>query len=339
MPEINFPEKIIFGKDTVNDFHPEGCEHAIIICDSDIMVNRGFLDLIKNKSTKIISHVSTVVNNNVYGLYSQASEKFFEKEAELIISVGSAAAIDCGMLLSHEGKTKFTAIPCCGACAMTDFENSGYYDYRHSPDTVVLDSSIIRCMPSGTVAFDGMACFAYAVDTLNNTDNIITKDLAVAGAVGILKNIVPAYRGNIDALEKLLYAMYFAVVAHRNGADLESSVLSRASKFFADFGYPRSSVCALIIPTIMENEELQIKNSLYEIAMKTGTAHIDDYPDFAVSKLIDEVRKIQAVLGIPRAVSGFGLNENEYRNKKSSTNVPDDLLDLCYYGSFRFMKL
>lgn len=339
MPEINFPEKIIFGKDTVNDFHPEGCEHAILICDSEVMVNRGFLDLIKNKSTKIISHVSTVVNSNVYELYSQAAEIFFENEAQLIISAGSSAAIDCGMLLSHEGKTRFAAIPCCGASAMADFDGNSYYAYRHSPDTVILDSSIISCVPSGMVAFDGMACFAYAVDTLKNTDNIITKDLAVAGAVGILKNIIPAYRGNMTALERLMYAMYFTVVAHRNGADLENSLLSRTSKFFADFGYPRSSVCALIIPTVMENEELFLKNSLYEIAIQSGIAHIDDYPDFAVRKLIEEVRKIQASLSIPRAVSGFNLNENEYRNKKSSTNVSDDFLDLCYYGSFKFMKL
>ncbi|MBR6531877.1 MAG: iron-containing alcohol dehydrogenase [Clostridia bacterium] len=339
MPEIHLPGKIIFGKDKVNDFHPESCEHAILICDSEMLQNRGFLETIKSKSTKMISHVSVAVNYDVHKLYAEASEMFFENEADMIIAAGSSAAIDCGMLLSYESKAKFTAIPCCGSCAMTDFESGRYYTYRHSPDTIILDPSIIRCVPSGMIAYDGMACLSYAIDTLKNTDNIITRQFAVNGAVGILKNIIPAYRGNIAALEQLMYAMYFAVVAHRNGADPEASVMSRTSEFFAGFGYPRSSVCALIIPNIMEEEYTFLKNSLFEIAVKSDIAHADDYPDFAVSKLIDKVRKTQACLGIPRSISGFGLNENEYRNKKSSTNVSDDLLDLCYYGSFKFMKL
>lgn len=339
MPEIYLPGKIIFGRNKIDEFRPEGCEHAILICDSDVFQSRGFLEKIKNQSTKIISHVSTVVNSDIHRLYTQASDIFFEKEADLIIAAGSAAAIDCGMLLSHESRVKFTAIPCGGACAMTDFETSKYYSYCHSPDTIVLDPAVISCMPSGMVAYDGLACFSYAIDALKNTDNIITKSFAIDGAVGILKNIIPAYRGDITALERLLYSMYFSVVAHRNSADLENSYLSKASRFFADFGYPRSSVCALIIPNIMENEEFELRESLYEIALKSGIAREHDYPEYAVSKLIEEVRKMQASLSIPRAVSGFGLNENEFQNKKSSTSVSDDLLDLCYYGSFKFVKL
>ena len=339
MPEIYLPGKIVFGKDIINEFRPESCESAIIICDNDVFLNRGFLETVKNQSTKIISHVTTVVNSNVRELYAQASERFSEQDAELIIAAGGPSAIDCGMLLSHEGKTRFTAIPCCGASSMTDFEGGNYYAYRHSPDTVLLDSSVIRCMPSGMVAFDGLACLAYAVYALESKGNVIVRDFAVAGAVGIIRNIIPAYRGNIDALEGLMYAMYFSVAAHRNIADLECSLLSKTSRFFADFGYPRSSVCALIVPTVAENELPFLKSSLYEIALKSGVAHADDYPDFAVSRLIEHIRKIQAALGVPRAVSGFGLNENEYRNRKSSTTVSDDFLDLCYYGSFRFMKL
>lgn len=339
MPEIYLPEKIIFGKDKIKEFRPEGCEHAILICDSDIFQNRGFLETIKIKSTKIISHVSVVVNQNIFELYNAATEVFFSKEADLIVAAGSSAAIDCGMLLSHESKAKFAAIPCCGTCGMTDFESGEYYSYRHSPNTLLLDPSIISCVPSGMVAYDGLASFSYAIDTLENSDNIITKSFAVQGAVGILKNLIPAYRGDILALERLMYAMYFAVAAHRNGADLENSDLSKVSKFFADFGYPRSSVCALIVPNIMENKENELRESLFEIAKRTGLAHGDDDPAFAVTRLIDEVRKIQASVGIPRAVSGFGLSDSEYQTKKSNTSVPDDLLDLCYYGSFKFMKM
>lgn len=339
MPEINLPGKIIFERNALNKFRPDAYERAIIISDSDIVANRSITDLIKNKSTKIISHVSVVVNTNIHELYRLASEEFFRKEAELIVAIGSGAAIDCGMLLSHEGGTKFTAIPCSCACSMTDFENSEYYSYRHSPDEVILDPSLIECMPSAAVAYDAMASFAYAIDTLSSNDNIIAKSLAINGAVGVYKNIIPAYRGEISALERLLYSMYICVVAHRNGADLQNSYLSRVSKFFSDFGYSKSSVCALTVPNIIEYEESRLRDGLFEIAKATGLSKVNDDPSFASIKLIDETRKIQASMGIPRAVSGFNLSENAYHARKIHSNIPDDLLDLCYYGSFKFMKL
>ncbi len=339
MPEIYLPEKIIFGKNKVPDFRPEACEHAILICDSDIFTNRGFLENIKHKSNKIIAQLSVVVNQNVNELYNSASEKFFSHEADLIIAAGSASAIDCGMLLSHESGAKFTAIPCCGASNITDFENNCYYSYRHSPNTLILDPSLIECMPSAAVAYDGLASFAYAVDTLLNNDNIITASLAIHGAVGIFKNIIPACRGDISSLERLMYAMYLAVAAHRNTVCAENSALDIASKFFSQYGYSKAAVSALIIPNIMEHEKENLSDSLFEIAKATGFAQPDYEPVFANERLIDFVRKTQASLGIPRAVSGFGLDENQYRAAKSSCNLPEELLDLCYYGSFKFMKL
>ncbi len=339
MPEIYLPEKIIFGKNKLKDFRPEACDHAILICDSDIFVNRGFLDIIRTKSTKIISQLTVLVNQNINDLYRSATEAHLNNEADLIIAAGSAGAIDCGMLISHESGADFTAIPVCGASGITDFENSGYYSYRHSPNTLILDPAIIECMPSGVVAYDGLASFAYAVDTLMNDDNVITKSLAVHGAVGILNNIIPACRGDIVSLEKLMYAMYFSVAAHRNAENLQSSPLNKISEFFSQFGYSKSAVSALVIPNIMEHEKDILSGSLFEIARATGFAQPDYEPVFANERLTDYVRKIQASLSVPRSASGFGLDENQYRAKRLQADLSEDLLDTCYYGSFKFMKL
>ncbi len=339
MPEIHLPQKIIFERNTLEHFSAKRVDRTILICDSEIIKNRGTLEQLENRCRKYSSQVSTVFNTNVHELYNLASEEFFLDEAELIIAIGSAAAIDCGMLLTNESGADFTAIPCCCASAMTDFENGEYFSYRHSPTTLVLDPALIEHLPSVTVAYDALAAFAYAVDTLNSTDNIITKSLAIHGAVGIYNSIIPACRGEIASLEKLMYSMYFAVAAHRNAKGIEKSCLSRISRFFADYGYPKTSVCAVILPNIMEYEEASTRNGLFEIANAVGIAQVDDDPEFATVRLIDEVRRIQAKFGIPRAISGFNLNENAYQTKRIHSNIPDDLLDLCYYGSFKFMKL
>lgn len=339
MSEIYLPERIIFKRNIIKEFCPEKCEHAILISDSEILRNHKILDLIHRKSTMIISHVSVIVNPDVHGLYNQAAETFFSHEAEQIIAIGSGAAIDCGMLLSHESGVHFTAIPCSCASALTDFETADYYSYRHSPDTLVLDPSLTRILPSCTLAYDAMASFAFAAETIKSVDNAIVKSLAMHGAVGVYKNIIPAFRGEITALERLMYSMYFCVASHRNAKNVHNSYLNRVSRFFADFGYSKASVCALILPNIMEYEEAELRDGLFEIAVAVGLAQPDEDPSFISIRMIDEIRKIQACTGIPRAVSGFSLGEKAYQSRKIHSDIPDELLDLCYYGSFKFMKI
>lgn len=339
MPEIHLPQKIIFERNAIEHLSFKRVERTILICDSEIIKNRGMLEQLESKCRKFSTQVRTVFNTNVYELYNLASEEFFLDEAELIVSIGSAAAIDCGMLLTNESGADFTAIPCCCASTMTDFENGEYFSYRHSPTTLVLDPTLIEQVPSSTVAYDAFAAFAYAVDTLSSTDNTITRSLAIHGAVGIYKNVISAFRGEISSLEKLMYSMYFSVAAHRNAKGIEKSYLSRVSRFFADYGYTKNSICAVILPNIMEYEESATRRGLFEIATAVGLAHEDEDPSFATVKLIDEIRRIQAKLGIPRAISGFNLTENAYQIRRIHSNIPDDLLDLCYYGSFKFMKL
>lgn len=339
MPEIYLPQKIIFERNALARFSSGRAEKVLIVCDSSVMLDRMIPEFIKSKCLKTSSDVQTVFNPNIHELYNLASEAFFSNEADLIVALGNAGAIDCGMLLSHESGAEFTAIPCCCASSMTDFENNSYYSYRHSPSTLILDPKLIEFMPSVTVAYDALAAFAYSIDTLASTDNIITRSLAIHGAIGIFKSIISACRGDIASLEKLMYSMYFAVASHRNAKETEKSYLSRVSSFFADFGYSKSSVCALIIPNIMEYEENTIRNDLFEIAKAAGIARDEDEPSFAVVRLIDETRRIQAQLGIPRSVSGFNLSEQAYNTRRIQSELPDDLLDLCYYGSFKFMKL
>lgn len=339
MAEIYLPEKIIFERNALEHFSAVKAERIILICDNENVQNRGIFDLTKSRCSKTSSHVSAIFNTNVYELYNLACEEFFSHEADLIIAIGSGAVIDCGMLLTNESGAKFTAIPCCCASSLTDFENGRYYSYRHSPSTLILDPALIQNEASSTVAYDALAAFSFAIDTLSSTDNIITRSLAVHGAIGIFRNIIPAYRGDISSLEKLMYSMYFAVASHRNAKRIEDSLLNKVSSFFADFGYSKSSLCALILPNIMEYEEERIRDELFGIATAVGLAQPDDDPPFANIKLIDEIRRIQACVGVPRAVSGFNLTENAYQTRKIHSTVSDDLLDLCYYGSFKFMKL
>lgn len=339
MPEIYLPEKIIFKKNVLNEFSPDVCNHALLICDSESMQNSGAVEMLKNKSTMIISHVSVVVNKNINVLYNEASDIFIDNEAELVIATGSGAAIDCGMLLSYQSGAKFTAIPCGCASALTDFDGTDYYTYRHSPNTLILDPSLIEKVPSGEIAYGGLASLAYAIDALGYSDNVIVRSLALHGAVGILKNIIPAYRGDIKALDGLMYSMYFAVASHRNAKSVHKSLLNRTAGFFSALGFSKDSVCAVILPEILEAEKDKLNSGLAEISLSVNLARHTDTEQTAAALLTEKIRHIAASLGIPRAVSGFGLTPLEFQKAKLLSDLPEDILELCYYGSFKFMKL
>lgn len=339
MPEIYLPEKIIFKKNVLNEFRPDVCNHALLISDSESMQNSGAIENLNTKSKMIITHVSTVVNTNIHRLYNDAADAFISNEAELIIAAGSGAAIDCGMLLSYESGAKFTAIPCGCASALTDFENAEYYSYRHSPNTLILDPSLIEKVPSGEIAYGGLASLAYAIDVLGYSDNVIIRSLAMHGAIGILKNIIPAYRGDMTALEGLMYSMYFAVASHRNAKKVEKSLLSRTASFFSGLGFSKASVCAVILPEILEAENGAFNSHLAEIAVTMNIAHHTDTEHTAALMLAEKIRRIAASLTIPRAISGFGLSPLEFQKAKLQSDLPEDILETCYYGSFKFMKM
>ncbi len=339
MPQLLMPGRIIYGKGSLDKISPLRRDHTIIISDGGYLESRGFIHTAGDRIKRTSARVSTIINGNTDELYRTAAETYFADEADCITAIGSAAVIDCGMLLAHESGAEFIAVPVSSACAMTDFETGKYFSYRRSPDCVVLDPELMHCVSSASVAYDGFACFAYAADALCESGNSIIRSLAFDAAAGILRNIVPAFRGNMDALEKLMYAMYTAVAAHRNAKHADASLLTEASEFFSSFGYPKPSVCAVCIPSVIEFAADIMSDELQNLSSFLGISHPDDSRDTAAAKMLDEIRRIQASLSVPRSISGFGLNADDYNLQKKKSGVPSDLLDLCYYGSFKFVKL
>lgn len=339
MPQLLMPGKIIYGKNSLDKIRPERPDHTILISDGGFLESRGFIHSAENRLKRVSSRVSIIINSNVHELYRKASEIYFSDEADCVVAIGSGAVIDCGMLLAKESNAEFIAVPVSSACAMTDFETGRYFDYRRSPDCIILDTALMNCVSSGTIAYDGLACFAFAMDAICETNNAIIKSLALDSAAGILSNIIPAFRGNMDALERLMYSMYMAVAAHRNTSGAEKSLHTGISEFFGSFGYPKTSVCAVCIPALIEYSSEMLTDVLCRLSHTLNIGNGAESKSFSAAKMLDEIRRIQASLSVPRSISGFNLSSDDYNSAKNNSAVPVDLLDLCYYGSFKFVKL
>lgn len=339
MPEIYMPSKIIYGKNSLNRLRFENHGHTLILSDGGFVQTRGFLSVVEEKCKRSCLRVSVLVNEDADELYSHASEIYFSDEFDSVTAIGGESVMDCAMLIAKESNSYFTAIPVCSPCAVTDFEGEKYYGYRRSPDCIVLDPQLMHCASSGTVAYGGMACLAFAFDSLCENSDPIIFSMAFNGAAGILRNIVGAFRGNMDAMERLMYSMYLSAAAHRNTKSAERSLMTKTGEFFAPFGYPKTSVYAVCIPSVIEYNSDMLGDVLSRLAAELNVSRSEDSRETSAVKMLDEIRKIQAVLSVPRSISGFGLDSEKYNAKKFGTDIPVDLLDLCYHGSFRFMKL
>lgn len=339
MSEIFMPSHIVYGKNSLDRLSFNRSEHTLLISDGGFISTRGFLSAVEDKLKRSSSKVSVIENSDVQELYSHASEIYFSDEYDSVIAIGGAQVIDCAMLISKESNAHFTAIPFCSACAVTDFDSEKYYEYRKSPDCIVLDPQLMHCASSGTVAYNGLACLAFGFDALCESSDPIIHSMAFDGAAGILRNIVSAFRGNMNAMERLMYAMYLCVAAHRNIRGAERSLISKTCNFFSQFGYPKTAVLAVCIPSILDFSSDMLKDTLSRLAFTLNVCYSDDSKETAAAKILDEVRKIQAILSVPRSISGFGMSSEDYNREKFSCGVPVDLLDLCFNGSFRFMKM
>lgn len=335
MPEIFLPQKIAFGKDSLKDFSVKDYNNLLILSDGDESYNHYLLSMEKALA-KMISQPQLVVKKNRVDLLGEATEKINQYETDLIVAFGTAELIDTAMLLSYRTGADFVAVPTCSACAMTDFGDEKYSVYRKSPVAVVLDPQLVTIADSQRLAYDASSCLAYAIDTVLQCDNTVVYNIARDGAVGIMKNIIPAFRGEIGARENLFYSMYFSVAAHRNIKTLSASPVEKITKFFAQFGCSKQSVAAMCIPNVMESYYSSAYAEIWRAISDEKIQHTDEE---CAKLLIEKIRSVFASLSIPRSVKAFGVDESEYKSLRDSSGVPQDLFDLCFYGSFKFIKL
>lgn len=334
MPELYLPKKIYFGEDSAEKFTQNAFENILILSDAEDVNKKSLISKIKCDFDKNVACSSVIIEPDTDMILDKSMQYISKNIPDQIIAVGSAKLCDIAAFISYQSGIEYSIVPFFSPCSMNDFEKADYKTYCHSPTEVVLDPMFLSYVNSGTVGYDSMSCFAYAVDALIGGCNSVIEVIAVSSASTILNNVIGAYRGNYKTIQKVLYALYYAVLAHRNSCN--NSVLNEVCSFFNQLGISKQTAAAICIPEIAEYYR---DNIPVELARYTGLLRSGEDSTFSINRLIERIRKVQAALNIPRSVNAI-LNGNElYLAFRENTHLPADLLDLCFYGSFKFMKL
>lgn len=330
MTEINLPQRIISNTESPEKIMPKSFKNILICSDKTSGELSNLIMDFKQQSTKMITQAKALVNLNIDELINSVISFAETKKTDYIIAVGSGELISAIGRIASEFGLDFTAIPVCSFFSTdTKFK---------MPLEIVLNDSYIISSESMTVAYDSMAALALSADVLiNSPDEYIRKSAEDTFSV-ILKNTVPSFRGEISARLKLMKSMFAAQLTYMNSGT-SISLLREVCGFFSEFGYPEKSVAAVCIPNILECADINKEESFARLARENRCALYGDPDRIAAEKLTEKIRSIQALIGISRNVRSFGIDEEKYIKKSEKTDINKKLLDLCYYGSFRFMKL
>ncbi|MDD6276487.1 MAG: hypothetical protein PUB20_06675 [Clostridia bacterium] len=326
MSEIILPKKIIFGSGSLKDNPFSDFTNAVLISDcKDILRLNSFFTDDKSKPT-LIPQISILINESTDKLIEFAAEKMNSNSSDLLIAAGSPSLFDKASELAVDYSAELSVIPSCG---LTDLP----FSPPMPPQSAILVPQLICTLNSIGVAYRSASALALCIDAYINSEDEVMCEIIINTAQEIERNMIPAYRGEIASLFRLYYALFVAgIIAYSFKSD---TPLRKAVTFFTELGTPASGTAAVCLPNAIEfNNSAQDKCAELSNRFKISERSTDP-----VCTLSEYLRRKFAAIGIQRSVNAFYADEWRYNLKSDEYNELKPLLDNCFYGSRRFVRL
>ena len=236
-------------------------------------------------------------------------------------------------------KTKMVAIPTTSGtgsevtsfAVITDKKLNKKYplaDYELTPDVAIVDPELVMSLPKTITADTGMDVLTHAIEAyVSNMASDFTDGLAEKAAELVVQNLREAYNNgsNRIAREKMHNASTIAGMAFTNA--FLGVNHSLAHKIGAEFHLPHGRINAILLPYVIKyNSEKPTKfvsfpkyeyfiadQKYAELARKLGLEGKDTKE--LVNALIEEIKKMNAELNIPKSFKDAGIAEKEFLSK------------------------
>lgn len=359
---FKIPENIYFGENAMDALKELSGKKALIVTGGNSMKRFGFIE-----QTQCLLAESKIESAVFDGVEPNPSVQTVRKGAQMmkefapdwIVAIGGGSALDAAKImwffyehphLSFEdiipvgsmpalrNKAKFIAIPSTSGTAseitafsvITDTENHIKYPIVSShivPDIAIIDPALPAKMPPHITANTGMDVMAHALEAFASiAANDYSDPLAMRAIKLVFENIETAYKNGSDmtARENMHNASTLAGMAFSNVS--LGLVHSLAHKIGGEFAITHGLANAILLPYIIEYNKLST-NKYEEIEKYMG-----------ISSIEDELRKLNAKLGIPltiKEVAEVEVNEAAYLDvlDRMSENAFNDPCTLTNPGT------
>lgn len=236
-------------------------------------------------------------------------------------------------------KSKMVAIPTTSGtgsevtsfAVITDKNQNKKYplaDYELTPDVAIVDPDLVMSLPKTITADTGMDVLTHAIESyVSNMASDYTDGLAEKAVELVFKNIREAYNNgsNKEAREKMHNASTIAGMAFTNAfLGINHSL---AHKIGAEFHLPHGRINAILLPYVIRyNSQMPTKfvsfpKYEYFIAYQkyADLSRRMNFPAYTneegVNSLIEEIKKLNNDLNIPKSFKEAGIDEQEFLAK------------------------
>lgn len=201
-------------------------------------------------------------------------------------------------------------------------------DYELTPDVAIVDPDLVMSLPKSITADTGMDVLTHAIESyVSNMASDYTDGLAEKAVELVFKNLREAYNhgDNKEAREKMHNASTIAGMAFTNAfLGINHSL---AHKIGAEFHLPHGRINAILLPYVIRyNSQMPTKfvsfpKYEYFIADQkyADLSRRMNFPAYTneegVNSLIEEIKKLNNDLNIPKSFKEAGIDEQEFLAK------------------------
>lgn len=265
-----------------------------------------------------------------------ARERYIHNNCQGLIGFGGGSAIDCAKAVGAriarprlsipkmKGILKIwlpipylIAVPTTAgtgsettlATVITDHNTSHKFpinDFPLIPRVAVLDPEMTRSLPQHMTSTTGMDALTHAIEAyIGNSTTKQTRAAALEAVRLIADNLELAYRdgNNMVARANMLKAAFLA-----GGAFSKSYVgycHAVAHSLGGQYHIPHGLANAVLLPYVLEAYGASAHKKCKEIAVAMGLADASAPESEAAARLIAEIRRMNAAMGIPNKLPGI----------------------------------
>lgn len=344
--EFFIPQNIIVGAGTLVRL-PEcaqklGGTHAMLLSGPTLR-KMGIVDkaakYLEDAGMKVDIFTEIEANPSVTTV-EKATTAFKEAGADFIVALGGGSPMDVakavgvtakygGSITEYEGAHKvpgkiipLIAIPTTAGTGsevtafsvITDHSRDyklTVFSYELFPSYAILDPELLTSAPASVAAACGIDAFIHAEEAYVSTAASPFSDAMAEKAMELIgKNIrrFVARRTDLEAAEAMLTGSLFAGIAF-SFARL-GNVHAMSHPVSAYFHVPHGVANAVLLPTVIEYNALS-DHGRYEKIYNFIREKKEPAKDFKPQMLIDEIKKLNADLGIPQSLSEVGVTEDK----------------------------
>lgn len=356
MNKFKIKTEVRFSSNAIEALGEVYAENAVIITDS-FMEKSGVSELIKGKlvNCRNISIFSEVTPDPPIELVAKALEFLRNHNAEVVIALGGGSSIDAvkAVVLMEKNvtdeKIRLIAIPTTSGtgsevtkfAVITDKKSGIKYpliDEDLLPDMAILDPSLVVTVPKSVTADTGFDVITHALEAYISTLANDASDALAEKALTISFKYLPrAFKdgSNLIAREKMHSASCLAGMAFNEaGLGINHSI---AHQLGAKFHIPHGKANAMLLPYVIEfNADLdgsfgtfshtETAFKLADIARRLGLP--GDNIRIGVHSLIEEIKYMEKMMGIPSTLAEAGITREAYKLNKASL-IDGALKDAC----------